>query len=86
MARQKFIPVDRRQCQVEERSQSVSFMTLGPAPPLVRCKDLPTVIAKEKKPGKDGRKGSMSMCTRHQQVFEKDFPNTATFHKIRVRR
>ena len=40
---------------------------LGPG--LMRCSAKPTVIATEKKPGADGVRGSMSLCTECQGVL-----------------
>lgn len=55
-------PPDLERCQADIRP-SHSFMTLGPRPSYERCIEKPTVVVKEKKPGKDGFKGSMSLCT-----------------------
>ena len=35
----------------------------------IRCKNVPTVIATENKPGSDGLIGSMSLCDECKQVF-----------------
>jgi hypothetical protein len=53
------IPPDLKRCQVESRGGS--FMTLGPRP-MERCTRKPLWIAKERKAGKDGQRGSMSLC------------------------
>lgn len=55
------IPPDLKQCQ-GERHNGNSFMTLGGVPGYIRCEKKPIVIATERKPGKDGRIGSMSLC------------------------
>jgi hypothetical protein len=55
-------PVDLERCQADIRPAH-SFMTLGPRPPWERCKNKPTVIIKEVKPGEDDLKGSMSLCS-----------------------
>ena len=57
----KLIPPDRARCQAEIPN-GASFMTLGGRPELVRCTSAPTVIVREKLPGKDGQRGSMSLC------------------------
>ena len=48
-----------------------SFMTLGPRLAQERCKNIPTVIVKENKPGKDGRRGSMSLCDECLKALER---------------
>lgn len=55
-------PPDLERCQADIRP-SHSFMTLGPRPSWERCREKPTAIVREKKPGKDGQCGSMSLCT-----------------------
>ena len=57
----KLVPPDKNRCQAE-KPNGHSFMTLGGHPGRVRCEAAPTVIAKETKPGKDGKRGSMSLC------------------------
>lgn len=69
-------PPDLERCQAD-KPNGHTFMTLGGRPGLERCKDKPTVIVHEKKPGKDGLMGSMSLCTHcliqfMQQVCPKD--------------
>ena len=50
----------------------------------VRCENKPDVIIKEKKPGKDGKRGSMSLCTHCVKVFDKQVGlETVTVQKIR---
>lgn len=65
MKKTKLIPPDPKQCQALEKvgawPDAQHFMNLGPAG-WARCTAKPTVIVHEKKPGKDGRKGSMSLC------------------------
>jgi len=56
-------PPDPACCQAEKGG---AFM-LGPG--LMRCSAKPTVIATEKKPGADGVRGSMSLCTECQGVL-----------------
>lgn len=58
----KLTPPDLERCQADIRPAH-SFMTLGPRPSYERCREKPTVIAKEKKPGEDGQCGSMTLCT-----------------------
>lgn len=68
---QPLIPPDPKQCQAEKPNNH-SFMTLGGRPGLERCKNPPTVIVEEARPNpKDGRKGSMSLCSDCLVVFGK---------------
>jgi len=71
------IPPDHARCQAEERPGGpYSFMTIGPIPKMERCTAKPVCIATELKPGKDGLKGSMSLCGRHLAVlFEERGPH-----------
>lgn len=70
------IPVDRERCQAEVRS----FMTLGSG--YNRCGNKAKFIATEKKAGKDGQKGSMSLCEACRVEFEKRMPNHADIEPI----
>ena len=74
------IPPDLKRCQAERLEGS--FMTFGPRQ-LVRCERTPKWVVKEKKPGEDGRRGSMSLCAECAEIMEfkygKDF---ATFKAI----
>lgn len=56
------IPPDFEQCQAYPNVARHSFMTLGPRPEPVRCKNRPVWLAVETKPGKDGLHGSMTVC------------------------
>jgi hypothetical protein len=76
------IPPDRVRCQAE-KPNGHSFMTLGGRPGLERCSAKPSWIAKEVHPGKDGRKGSMALCTDCRGVMERQMPGYATFTKIK---
>lgn len=60
------IPPDAKRCQFEHRPGS--FMTLGPRS-WVRCEAKPDFVAAEIKNGKDGRKGSMSLCSKHAKLM-----------------
>lgn len=55
----QLVPPDPKRCQSERKDGS--FMTLGPRQ-WIRCSNVPDVIVKEVKPGKDGKHGSMSLC------------------------
>jgi hypothetical protein len=58
-------------------------MTLGGKPGLERCTKKPSVIATENKPGKDGRKGSMSLCDDCAKVLVEQLgPSYATMTPI----
>jgi hypothetical protein len=63
-------PIDEKQCQAEKPSGD-SFLTFGPRRPRIRCSNKPAYIAKEKRKGKDGKRGSMSLCKDCAVVFEK---------------
>ena len=57
----KLIPPDIERCQAEHRT--ATFLSLGgDCTKTIRCKRRPTVIAKENKPGAEGRRGSMNLC------------------------
>ncbi len=68
MSKKKLDPADLKQCQTEELEGS--FMTFGPRS-YRRCKEPPMWVATEKCKGEDGRRGSMSMCQRHREKYEK---------------
>lgn len=72
-------PPDRTRCQAEHLAGAFSF---GP-PSWVRCKNVPIVIATERKSGPDGRRGSMSLCAACFNVFKrKRGDDHATFEAI----
>lgn len=49
----------------------------------VRCANVPTVVAVENKPGKDGEFGSMSLCDNCKSMMIKQLgPTFASFEKI----
>jgi hypothetical protein len=66
-------PVDTKRCQ-SEKPNGHSFMTLGGVPGLVRCSNTPIVIVIEAVKGKDGLKGSMSLCDECLAVALKQLP------------
>lgn len=75
-------PPDIDQCQAE-KPNGQSFMTLGGGPGYVRCADEPTVIATENKAGRDGLKGSMSLCDECKaKLLEQMGTDYATFATI----
>lgn len=58
-------------------------MTLGPRQ-YVRCTKPATVIVTEKKPGKDGQRGTMSLCDHCFAIFLKTYgPHFATAQEIK---
>jgi len=62
------IPPDTTRCQTEKRD--ATFMSFGgDCKKLTRCTNTPTVIAKEKTPGEDGIRGSMSLCDTCRTTF-----------------
>lgn len=73
---------DKERCQAEKPNGN-TFMTLGGSPRLERCKNKPILIAIEVEPGKDGKRGSMSLCLECQlQLLKQLPPGYATFEKI----
>jgi len=71
--KKELTPIDFDRCQVMKPNGN-SFMTLGGQPGLERCTKKPTFIISEDNPGKDGRRGSMSMCGICYSVFKKQWP------------
>lgn len=72
-AKKPLTPPDFDRCQAE-KPNGHSFMTLGGRPGLERCDRKPTVLVTEKKPGADGRAGSMTLCDGCLAVFRKQMP------------
>lgn len=68
----KLIPPDLDRCQAEKKvgchPDAQHFMIIGPAG-MERCKSKPHYIVCELKAGKDGLKGSMSLCSACLAVF-----------------
>jgi hypothetical protein len=61
-------PPDKKQCQADVPNGT----NFGRVDVLrVRCTTKPIVIVKEKKPGADGRRGSMSLCGACLTEFQK---------------
>ncbi len=63
-------PPDHERCQ-GEWVKATPFRLGGPMRTRVRCDKVPLVIATEKKPGKDGQVGAMSLCGECKVKFEK---------------
>lgn len=76
-------PPDEDQCQ-SERPNGATFMTLGMAPGLVRCRNKPIVIATEREvTHEDGEKGSMSLCAHcMNKLIEQMGYDAVTFRAI----
>lgn len=71
---------DKERCQAEKKA---SFMQMG-GPLMRRCAKRPMLIVKEKKPGPDGRRGSMSLCEECFAEFLVAYgPNHAIVRMIR---
>lgn len=68
----------RCQCEITEAYSPFDFGMKYPE----RCKNAPTVIAFEAKPGDDGFTGSMSLCATCQEAFERQRPGYATYEKV----
>lgn len=77
MTKKSLIPADTSQCQAMVKEGS--FMTLGPRS-WDRCTKKPTVVVSEEQPGKDGQKGSMSMCQECFEVFQLTLPQWTDFY------
>ncbi|KKM19829.1 hypothetical protein LCGC14_1651720 [marine sediment metagenome] len=76
-------PADKERCQADKPNGQGPF-TLGGGHKMVRCTNKPSVIATENKPGEDGQKGSMSICTDCLTKFTKQMPQGyATFTNIK---
>lgn len=72
---------DLKRCQTIRRSGS--FLSMGGIPKETRCREKAVWIATEAKPGKDGRRGSMSVCDGCQEKLKKQLgPGYATFERI----
>ena len=76
-------PPDSKRCQAE-KTAAYSFMTLGGrVGDMIRCANPPTVIVTERKPGRDGKRGSMSLCAECLAVFTVKMPkNYATVAEV----
>ena len=70
----KLISPDLERCQAE-KPNGVNPFTLGGRFKWTRCVNKPLFIVTEKKPGKDGLIGSMSLCDHCLAVFNKQMPN-----------
>lgn len=78
----EMIPADSERCQCE-RPNGNTFMTLGGAPRIVRCRNKPIVIVIERKPREDGEVGSMSLCPHcYNKFVEQLGDDYATFRAI----
>lgn len=58
---QKLSPPDPRQCQAL-KPNGENFMTFGGGHKMLQCKERPVWLATENHPGKDGMRGSMTLC------------------------
>lgn len=83
----ELIPPDPKQCQAEVPGNGPFTMGGEIGDPRngyrVRCKNKPTWIATEKKPGADGFTGSMSLCEACKAAMEKQLPGYANFTEIK---
>lgn len=70
------IPPDTKRCQTIHGGA----FRLGPP---TRCYAKPLYIATERRPGADGRKGSMSLCESCRDALVRDLgPDYCTFRKL----
>lgn len=74
-------PPDRARCQAEITTHNPWVMG-GPVRQTTRCSNAPTVVIYEKKKGKDGRKGSMSLCDSCLAVARKQLGDTFREERI----
>jgi hypothetical protein len=77
----KLNPPDPKRCQTEILGGSI--FTFGPRK-YERCKNVPVVIATEKKPAEDGLIGSMSLCAECLKRCRKARGNSFTIKKIKA--
>lgn len=80
----KLEPVDYKRCQ-GERSNGFTAFSLGGEHQWIRCENKPIWLAIEKKPGKDGLIGKMSVCEPCAKILEKMKPGYAKFNELRVK-
>lgn len=79
MSKVKLAPPDLKQCQTIHRTGAFQF---GP-PGERRCTNKPTWIATERKLGKDGQRGSMSLCVDCMLIMEKQLgKDFATYEPV----
>ena len=82
---QRLVPPDKEQCQSERREGT--FMTLGGSTErMTRCTKRPLWIVTEDKPGRDGKRGSMSLCGACYAIFLDFFRTAHTAKPIRRER
>ena len=67
------IPVDKKRCQAY-KPNGLNALTIGGVPKLIRCENIPTIVAIENKKGPDGKKGAMSLCNDCLEVAKKQLP------------
>lgn len=67
----KLEPPDKKQCQAEITTIAPFMQMGGPPRVTARCKNKPTTLAKEVKPGPDGQRGSMTVCDSCLAVMKK---------------
>ena len=80
-------PVDLERCQADKPGNGPFVVGGEIGNPLngyrVRCRDKPTVIAKENMPGEDGKCGAMSLCGDCKKAFIKQLgKDYASFSEI----
>lgn len=83
------VPPDAKRCQAEKPGNGPFVMGGEIGNPRdgyrVRCRNKPTVIAREREPGADGQRGSMSLCPECQTVFIRQLgTDVASFRPIPV--
>lgn len=80
MTKKKRIPADKKRCQVIKYN---AFSLGGDL--TTRCTNEPSWIVEETIPGKDGLKGSQSVCSECKQDWQHKVPKTWRWCKIHTR-
>lgn len=75
-------PVDEERCQADGPNPEWSPFRLGPVPKRVRCSNMPVWVATEKEPGKDGLRGSMSLCQPCKEVCDEQLAGQIEYKAI----
>ena len=79
-------PPDLERCQAEVPTQGPFQMGGEIGDPKngyrIRCRNEPKYVATEKRPGKDGLCGAMSLCSGCRDAMERQCPGVAEFETI----
>jgi hypothetical protein len=80
----KLIPLDLERCQAEVTIYH-PFLMGGSVRQTKRCEKKPTWLAKEAKAGKDGRRGSMTLCDECKAECEEQMRGRVQFSSLKTR-